>query len=263
MIRQTLSSEGWGFAPCRYGSSRLTFRGPPRPLDGRHIAFVGGSETVGRNVEEPFPMLIEQELGEVCVNFGLANASVEASLDDPLVGNACRDAVLTVVTVTGAANISNRLYSVHPRRNDRFLKPSASLRAVFPEVDFTEICFTRHLLMTLHATAPERFEVVREELRIAWGARMRTFLDRIGPRVVMVWFPSGPATGKEGPLGSDPLFVTEAMVAALRPYVRAVVAVPQGKPGENPAAAHMRAAAALTGILRAELPMTGSVRASA
>ena len=260
MMQQALAGAGQGFEPCRYGSSRLTFRGPARPLDGRHIAFVGGAETLGRYVEAPFTTLLEREMGEVCVNFGQAHASVETFLHDPLVGNACRDALVTVVGVTGAGNLSNRLYSVHPRRNDRFVKPSASLRAIFPEVDFADICFTRHLLMTLWNAAPDRFDVVRDELRIAWGARMRTFIDRIGPRVVLLWMPPEPS---EGPLGSEPLFVTGAMVEMLRPLVQGIVAVPPGGQGEDPAAAHVRAAAALAEVLPGLLPDLGDVRASA
>src|SRR5687768_5943518 len=94
------------YPTCRYGSSRLIFRGPPQPLDGRHIAFVGGSETLAKNVREPYPTLIGRKLGEVCINFGQSNASVETFLLDPLVANACRDALLTVVSLTGAANLS-------------------------------------------------------------------------------------------------------------------------------------------------------------
>lgn len=150
---------------------------------------------------------------------------------------------------------------MHPRRNDRFLKPSTSLRAIYPEMDFAEICFTRHLLMALHDAAPDRFDVIREELRIAWAARMRTFIDRIGPQVVLLWFPPAPAA-EEGPLGPDPLFVTKAMVEGLRPLVRGIVAVPPGHQGEHPAAAHARAAAALSGVLRGLLPGK-AIRASA
>lgn len=268
MIHDAL--PGAAAEPCRYGSSRLSFRGPARPLDGRHIAFVGGSETVARGVAEPFPALLEGALGEVCINFGQHNASVEAFLHDPVVADACRDATVTVVAATGAANLSNRLYAVHPRRNDRVVRASASLRVLFPEVDFAEICFTRHLLLTLHAAAPDRFGIVREELRIAWIARMRTLLDRIGPRAVLLWLAPHPPpseTGpepEEGPLGRDPLFVSAPMVEGLRPLVQEVVVVPSGPGGGGPdQAAHQRAAEALAAPIRALLPPAESGRTSA
>ncbi len=208
----------------------------------------------------PYPLLLEEALGEVCVNLGQHNGSVEAGLHDTLVPNACADAALTVVSAMGAANLSNRLYSVHPRRNDRFLRPSPGLQAMYPGVEFAELHFTRHLLMTLREVAPERFEAVRQELRLAWLARMRTFLDRIGPRTVLLWFAAhlppaeAPPDAGEGPLGSDPLFVTRRMLDSLRPLVREIVVAPAAPPGETPEEAHLRAAEALVEPLRRLLP---------
>jgi hypothetical protein len=235
----------------RYDGSRLLFRGPARELDGRHVAVVGG----GQGPEDggaPYPAWLEAELGVPCADLGVLNASVEAFLGDPVVPEACRAAQATVVEAMGAANLSNRLYSVHPRRNDRFLRPSGALRALYPEVDFAEICFTRHLLLRLRDANAERFDLVVEELRIAWAARMRAFLERIGPRTLLLWAPGG-----EGPLGPEPLFVTPAMVEALRPLVAGIVVVP-----ETDAAAHREVAAALAGPVRALLG-EGRLRASA
>ena len=80
----------------------------------------------------------------------------------------------------GAQNMSNRFYQVHPRRNDRLTRVSTVMQAIFPEVDFSEFCFTRHLLTRLAEVAPERFPILREELQAAWTARMRTFLEATG-----------------------------------------------------------------------------------
>ena len=38
---------------CRYGQSRISFRGPKKNLKGRFIAFLGGSETYGKFVRKP------------------------------------------------------------------------------------------------------------------------------------------------------------------------------------------------------------------
>ena len=228
-----------------YDGSRLSFRGPRHPLGGRHVVFLGGCATHGGPLEAPFPALLEAELGEACVNFGIAQASAEAFLLDPVVERACREVLVTVVEVMGAANLSNRLYTVHPRRNDRFLRPSAALRAIYPDVDFAEICFTRHLLLALHEADAERFDVVREELRIAWAARMGALLERTGPQVLLLW-PQAREAG-EGPLGADPVFVTRDMVEELRPLVGGIVEVPH--PGRD-AVAHRSIAAALSGPLR-------------
>lgn len=204
------------------------------------MAAVGGGLTLGRGVAEPFPALLEAELGEVCVNLGQPGASVEAFLADGEAMAACRGARAVVLEAVGVGNLSNRLYSVHPRRNDRFLRASPVLRALFPEMDFAEVCFTGHLLRGLREAAPDRFDIVREELRIAWIARMRGFLDLVGPRVVLLWRP------EEG--GGEPVTVTEGMVEALRPRVAGVVALPGVGMGED---AHRAVAAALVGPVRA------------
>jgi hypothetical protein len=288
MRSETIPEPGISYAPVRYGASRLVFRGPKRALDGRHVAFVGGSDTYGRSVAEPFPALIEEVLGEACVNLGQVNASIDVAVNDPVVLEACRDAALTVVEVTGAGNMSNRFYQVHPRRNDRLTRVSTVMQAVFPDVDFSEFCFTRHMLGHLLARAPDRFPILREELQAAWAARMRTFLDGVGTNVVLLWLsphlPSdAPWEERPDPLLRDPLFVTRRMVDALRPRVHGVVMVrpPGWAAAEAGAAAaasgeggpwapaqaaralgpagHREAAAALTGVIRSLLLTQGAV----
>jgi hypothetical protein len=125
-------------------------------------------------------------------------------------------AAAVILQVPGAVNLSNRFYSVHPRRNDRFLRPGAELRALYPDLDLTEVHFTRHLLYLLRATGPHRFEVVAEALRAAWTDRMRALLSRIAAPVVLVWLSdrAPPAAGRGTPDGEPPL-VDAAMLAAL------------------------------------------------
>lgn len=212
------------YLPCRYGTSRLVFRGPRRRLEGEYVAFLGGTETYGKFVEAPFPALTEETLGLTCVNFGCVNAGVDAFVNDTALLEAAGKASATVVQVMGAQNMSNRLYSVHPRRNDRFVNASAILKAVYREVDFTEFHFTRHLLRELEALSPERFRMVREELQAAWMARMTLLLTRIKGPVVLLWL-ADRAPSNDPEEMSDPLFVTAAMLDALRDRVAETVVV--------------------------------------
>ncbi len=235
MRHETLEGAGLNYAPCRYGTSRMFFRGPRRPLDGQYVAFVGGTETYGKYIPRPFPQLVEEGLGIVCANFGVINASIDAFMHEKMVQAACHDSVMNVVQIMGAHNMSNRFYTVHPRRNDRFVQASTVLRAIFPEVDFTDFHFTRHMLGTLHGLSPERFEIVRVELQEAWKARMRTFLRDIGPRTALLWFaahlPSDAAfEDRKDPFRADPLLVTRSMVDEMRPLVQSVVVVQPSKP---------------------------------
>lgn len=171
--------------------SRLTFRGPEKPLKGRYIAFIGGTQTFGRGTNTPFPEIVEKRIGRTCVNLGVSNGSVDAFVNDPTVLNLAREADLTVVEVMGARNLSNRFYRVHPRRNDRFLQESTVLKALYPEIDFTEFDFTGHMLQTLEETSPERFDILVAELREAWVARMGGLLRTIGGNAVLLSIKNG------------------------------------------------------------------------
>lgn len=213
---------------CRYGKSRLLFRGPRRRLEGRYVAFFGGNETYGKFVELPFPALVEDLTGKRCVNFGCLNAGADLYVNDPTLIDAASRATVTVVQVMGAQNMSNRFYAVHPRRNDRFLRASSLMKTVFREVDFTEFNFTRHMLATLNRVSEEKYDMVVEELKAAWVARMQTMLAKISGKVVLLWVRDERERCRDEAhdcLGNDPLFVDEEMVGLLHPQLTDVIEV--------------------------------------
>ncbi|EAR49812.1 hypothetical protein OG2516_08658 [Oceanicola granulosus HTCC2516] len=211
---------------CSYGISRLSFRGPRRALTGRYAAFVGGTETFGKFVRTPFPALLERGTEMTCVNFGCVNAGIGAFLQDTAVTAACYDSALTVIEVLGAHNVSNRLYQVHPRRNDRFLQPTPRLREVFDDIDFADFTFTRHMIAALAARSQERFAIVRDEIQLAWLRRMETFIAELPVPPVLLWLRPDAALAAAAPApGPDPLFVTDEMMAQIAPKVAQVVRV--------------------------------------
>ncbi|MFU8865883.1 MAG: DUF6473 family protein [Rhodobacterales bacterium] len=227
---------GLDYFPCRYGRSRLLFRGPRRRLDGEYAVFLGGTLTYGRFIETPYPALLEAETGIKCVNLGWQNAGIDAFLNDQAVMEIAANARVTVVQVLGAQNMSNRFYGVHPRRNDRFLNASGMMKQLFRDVDFTEFSFNRHMLSVLRTISPERYAIICDELQAAWLARMRHLLRGIGGRVILLWFadhhPPVPTEGQrrgdislQGDLARDPLFVDRDMIEKLRPIVTDVVEV--------------------------------------
>lgn len=206
------------YYPCRYGTSRLVFRGPSRMLDRPYCAVLGGTATYGRFVTDPYPALVERATGLRMVNLGCMNAGPDVYLNEPAVLDVAAGAQVTVLQVLGAQNLSNRFYAVHPRRNDRFLRAEPILRSMFPEVDFTEFHFTRHMLRSLQATGPARFDVLAEELRATWVVRMRQLIARISGRVVLLWISDRPPAPAEdtADLGRDPVLVDACMIEALR-----------------------------------------------
>lgn len=227
MIYERLGDSALDYFPCQYGTSKLLFRGPRRKLDGAYCAVLGGTQTYGKFIQQPYPALVEAASGITMANFGCVNAGVDVFVNDPAVIAACVKARVTVMQVTGALNTSNRFYSVHPRRNDRFLRASTLLKAIYREVDFTEFHFTRHMLSTLLTLSPERFEVVAEELRAAWVAGMKTLLTKAEGRTLVLWMANHSPDQAEGftGIGPDPVLVTRTMIEAIRPFATEVVEV--------------------------------------
>lgn len=222
-------------APCRYGTSRLWFRGPRRSFDAPYAAVLGGSETYGRYLRHPFVARVEEVLDFPCVNLGCINAGTDTFLNAPDVLGIAAAAQVTVIQLMGAQNLSNPCYRVHPRRNDRFLQPTPALTKLYPEIDFTEFNFNRHLLAVLHRTDPARFETLRAALRAAWLDRMRSLIAALGNPVVLLWLRYAPeGAGCAGQqLGPEPLMIDPPLVGRLRPLVRAVVEVPVARAGRS------------------------------
>ncbi|WP_254446586.1 DUF6473 family protein [Ruegeria sp. HKCCD8929] len=220
---------------CRYGASKLLFRGPRRALDAPYVACIGGTDTFGRFVENPFPAVLDDRLGMTCVNLGSVSCGLEAMAQDPELMHMAQEAERCVIQLTGAHNLSNRLYRVHPRRNDRFLEPSEFLTRLYPEVDFTEFHFTRHLLAHLLALSDERFTEVCEELRRAWIDRMHHLLAGLEHPAVLLWLQyEGPLAEEQGgDLGPEPFLVDAGMVAALQDLCAVAIEIPVRASGDS------------------------------
>lgn len=214
------------YGPCRYGKSKLLFRGPRRKLDGAFVAALGGSETYGKFVPHPWPELLERQLGLPVVNFGYLNAGPDVFINEPVLIDAAGKSRVTVIQLTSAQNLSNRFYAVHPRRNDRFLRASTLMKTLFREVDFAEFHFTGHMLTALREVSPEKFDMVEQELKAAWVARMKHLLDKIEGKTVLLWLTDHRADGvAPDPLGPAPHLVDEDMVMTVRPFATDLVRV--------------------------------------
>lgn len=230
MTLDILGAGALDYLPCRYGTSKLLFRGPRRSLTDDYVAFLGGTETYGKFIAKPYPTLVEEQLGATCVNFGYPNAGIDAFVHDPFVLDAAAKAQISVIQLMGAANLSNRFYSVHPRRNDRFTNASTLLKTIYREVDFTDFNFNRHMLSALARISPERFEAVRTELQEAWVARMRSMLAKVKGKSILLWFSAdAPMLDNDvvdqNWLGPEPLFVTRGMIDKLSDHTTEIVEV--------------------------------------
>ena len=218
------------YFPCRYGTSRAVFRGPARSLARPYIAVLGGSATFGKYVEQPFACLVEQALGAPVANLGALTAGVDFYLSDPPVLEVAARAEVAVVQVTGAEALSNPFYSVHSRRNDRFLAATPALRALFPQVDVADIHFTRHLLQVLKRSDESAYARVVQGLKAAWLDRMRQLLAQLPKRRVLLWMADAPPPDRAETLDPAPPFIDRTMLDALRPEVdEVVIATPSAR----------------------------------
>lgn len=213
--------------PVRYGTSKLTFRGPARDLSAAYIACLGGTETHGKFIDRPWPAILEDGLSLTCANFGWPNAGPDVILNDAGLLDLATGARAVVLQVLPAMNLSNPYYTVHPRRNDRFLSGTNRLRELYPEVDFTELHFTRHMMRRLSDLCPERFADLRQALQEVWVTRMQEVLTRIEVPTVLLWFADHPPGDGHGSadISDDPAFVSRAMMQAIAPRATAVVEV--------------------------------------
>ena len=227
MAFEYLGQSALNYYPCRYGASKIIFRGPEKSLAEVYCAVIGGSETYGKFVDEPFPTLLEKLTGRSIVNLGCMNAGVDAFANDDVIIDICKNAEITIVQLTGAQNMSNKYYTVHPRRNDRFLEASDKLRALYEKVDFTEIHFTGHLLNVLEKSSARHFSCIRKELRIHWVSLMKTMLERIGGNIILLWLsehdPCDPLRLNHH--WGDPVFLNRDMLDQLSGLVAGVVEI--------------------------------------
>lgn len=148
---------------------------------------------------------------------------VDHHLTDPALPAAAGMAGAFVLVLPPLGNLSTPLYSVHPRRNDRFLVARPALKSLYPEVDFASFAFTGHALTTLAATCPDRFLQLRKVLAAAWIERMQrllALLPRDGALIDLpapAWLPRPPIPGEgRRRIKVDPDNRVEAVEAIIR-----------------------------------------------
>lgn len=215
-LKSEFQFEELDYHLCALPDCRTQFRGPLPSFNEPFVAMLGGNEVFGKYVGCPFPDLIEDQIDVPVANLGVAQAGLSLFSEEHVLLDVASKADVTVFQVLGAQNMSNRLYSVHSRRNDRFLSVSPALRELFPTVEFTDIHFTGHLLGTLRHTSEAAFAVVVEELKWAWTQRMRRILSLIQGEVVLLWLSDHPLAETSDTLDQEePRFVDRQMIDEL------------------------------------------------
>lgn len=203
---------------CRYAGAKIMSRGPLRDPGRDYVAFIGGADTFGQFVPTAFPDLVERQTGQTCLNLGSPNAGIDAFLSDPSLMGLCARARMTVIQITGTQYMSNRFFTVDPRRNNRFIRASKLLKAIYFDVDFSRFETTDDMLAALASAAPDRLHLVRAEMQTAWVARMRSLIAAVDGPVILLWAADHPPAeaGQIAGTCRAPLFVNRPMLKALK-----------------------------------------------
>jgi hypothetical protein len=220
MAEQKIDDPLFDYKTYRFGRSKQIFRGPQPSLRGDYFAFLGTSHTFGRFVDTPYPTLIGEELSTGSLNLGTDGAGPGFFLSDPEILRAANGALLTVVQAMSASNLSNRMYSVRPRRNGRLHEISDLLMGIYPEVDFDRFSFVNVMLRHLAGIDQNRFRLVINEMKNAWTGRMQTLLATIESPTILFWFSQRApedveADSHKASAENYPHFVDRAMVDAV------------------------------------------------
>lgn len=227
---------GPDYQPCHYGTNKPVFRGPEREVTANAIVTLGGTETFGKFIDIPWPERLELQAGKPVVNLGSVNAGLDLYLCAPHLLTKASAGAVTIIQFCGAAALTNRYYAVHPLRNDRFIEASASLQAIYRNVDFSDFHFIRHMLGKLAEIDAKRFEMLVTELQRLWVNRMQQLVKRVDGPVIGLWLAdaAAPETVPKDGLGPDPLFVTAPMLDAVSAGFDAIVEVTPGAEAKTP-----------------------------
>lgn len=209
------------YQPCDYGYSRFKFRGPQCDVARPHVAYLGGAETFGRFLRQPYPDLVRQGTGLGALNLGVVNAGVDLYLKNPRFLHLTQQAQAIVIELPGAAQLSNPYYDVHPLRNDRVLRPHPQLRRMFPDIDWINIHFIRHFLGQLYAQSPADFDHIVKGVQQTWITRMQELITQFHQPVHLLWCNNDAG----GDAATTPLFVTAQMVDKLRHLATSVTEI--------------------------------------
>lgn len=190
------------------------------------VAILGGCETFDRTVAAPFPDRLAERLSVPCVTLGGPHAGLDALLADPGVVATAGRARAVVLVVPGAHMLRNPFYGVHLTRNDRVVRQSAALHALFPELDLFGYHYVRHMLGDMEAASPSRFATVRQALKASWTDRMEALLAAIPAPVVLLWFGDrSPDDAGFRVADGSPAFVTRQMLEVVAARAEATIQV--------------------------------------
>lgn len=196
-------------------------RGPiPTNLSGAFIAFIGGAHTFGRFVENPYPALLQEHLGNPVLNLGHGGGKPEFYLQSKGFVDLINKADCAVIQIMSARGSPNRFLRPTSHTHNMMIVNEgipSSKNPIFVDAAY------RTLLKQID---PDRIRGAINETRAHWLAEMKALLDRIVIPKLLFWFSVRTPAYVEGfssldaLLGDYPHLVTEDMISGLRPMAQ-------------------------------------------
>ena len=176
------------FILCQYGNSKNLFRGPKKSCKHSYGVCLGGADTFGGKVPGPFSAILEREMGMPVFNLGAQHSGAGFYTEDDAILEIVENAQVIFIEAPIVVNQSNPFYRVHPRRNDRFVTALGPLYDLFPEADFVECHFTKHLITKLISIDSVRADIVFRALQDEWGRNLTIMRARWCAKTVVHWY---------------------------------------------------------------------------
>lgn len=185
------------FILCQYGNSKNLFRGPKKSCKHSYGVCLGGADTFGGKVPNPFSAMLEREMGMPILNLGAQHSGARFYTEVDAIQEIIENAQVVFVEALSVVNQSNPFYRVHPRRNDRFVTALDPLYDLFPEADFVECHFTKHLITKLITIDAARADIVFRTLQDEWVRNLTIMRARWRAKTVVHWYKKPQASHPE------------------------------------------------------------------
>ena len=182
---------------CQYGNSKNLFRGPKKSCKHSDGVCLEGADTFGSKVPDPFRAMLEREMGMPVLNLGAQHSGAGFYTEDDAIHEIIENAQVVFVEAPSVVNQSNPFYRVHPRRNNRFMTALGPLYDLFPEADFVECHFTKHLITKLITIDAARADIVFRTLQDEWVRNITIMRARWRAKTVVHWYKKPQASQPE------------------------------------------------------------------
>ena len=163
-------------------------RGPKKSCKHFYGFCLGGADTFGGKVPDPFSAMLEREMGMPILNLGAQHSGAGFYSEDDAIHEIIENAQVIFTEAPSVVNQTNPFYCVHLRRNDRFVTALGPLNDLFPEADFVECHFTKHLITKPITIDAARADIVFRTLQDEWVRNLTVMRARWRAKTVVYWY---------------------------------------------------------------------------